>query len=867
MRKQNRKKRYKDNVILRNKDVERVSRGIKILFISHELSYTGAPTSLLRMCKVAKKLGYCPIVWSIKDGEFADEFRKLGIEISVIGADPYAIDEFREKVKDFSFAVCNTIVTAQYVNILSGLIPVIWFIREGADIPALCRNNKERGELLKTFPNIYCVSEYAKEKLINYTKNKVEIIHNCVEDISGYATDYICGKGDKIKFIQMGSIEERKGYDVLLKAFLTMPPSYRKKAELYFAGRPGAGLNTVFADKILDEIKDINDIHYLGIIKGDKSKAETISKMDVVVVASRDETCSLTALEGCMLSKPLIVTENVGAKYMVTEQNGKIIKTSNAESLRNAMMYMIDNSYKLADMGRESRKKYDNKASMEKHTEELGDLFARYSKLPKKINGSLSTKSKITKKVDTANENKKGGLIVYGNGAHLKDMLEWHEDLAGRISKVIDKDEKKIGKIVEGLSCKVESPDVLKELPVGTRVAVSAIRYYDEIIMGLHKLNPGLVCPDIDQAYHEICQAEMKGLLIYGVGAHLADMLEWHPNLKKYIARVFDKDETKKGNKAPGTERKIEGPEVLKKMPPGTKIIISAIRYYEEIVQEIYDINPGLVCLDIDEAYANMIKGGIIGNKPDHDMQGQKIVTKIRYELSELQKHRLRGRESAERWRCKFLIDCANVRKVFWGTKGKRAKYLIKEFSPFIGQGDFFVDDDVNLYGKTKDGVPICAPNVLKDITDRFKIIVLSNEYTNIRDRLRDYGYIENVDFVEGRHLIGEDENGWIDLPCVDKSRVGMIVYGVGTHLTDMLKWHPELAWSISRVIDKDNIGMSIKGLGVTVESAEVLRDFPTGTEIVVAAINSFKKIKRDVQEMHPGLICKSIDEVWREYV
>ena len=42
----------------------------KILFISHEMSYTGAPRSLLRMCRVAKSLGYVPTVWTMCSGPF-----------------------------------------------------------------------------------------------------------------------------------------------------------------------------------------------------------------------------------------------------------------------------------------------------------------------------------------------------------------------------------------------------------------------------------------------------------------------------------------------------------------------------------------------------------------------------------------------------------------------------------------------------------------------------------------------------------------------------------------------------------------------------------------------------------------------------
>ena len=531
-------------------------------------------------------------------------------------------------------------------------------------------------------------------------------------------------------------------------------------------------------------------------------------------------------------------------------------------------------------MSRRTRKKNRQVARKalieEKEVTETGNSAAAEAKEVKETKETIVREDEKTK----AKELPKGGLIIYGAGDHLKDMLAWHKDLASRIARVVDKNEAKIGQKVYGLDCKVEAPKVLKELPVGTQVAISALRYYGEIVKELHEINAGLVCPDIDQAYSFMCQFEARGMLVYGVGAHLEDMLAWHPDLKGRIARVFDKDQKRWGQKEQGTGRTIESPEVLKRIAPGTKIAISAIRYYEEIAEEIYALNPGLVCLDIDEAYAAMpviktpakpaaAKTVVAKQKPATTVAAPKPVVKVRNEMSVLQKQRLRGKESAERWRRKFLIECANMRKVFWGTKGVRANYLIQEYRPFMGKTDFFIDEDVNLRGHIKAGLPICVPDVLKDIRGRFKIIILSRDYAKISEKLRDYGYIENVDFVEGRQLLGEDENGCIDVPCVDKTREGMIVYAECTHLADMLKAHPELAWAISRVIDKDKkkVGTLVKDVGVSVEPLEVLRDVPVGTEIVVADIENFQAAQKDMHELQPGVICKKIDDVWREYV
>ena len=224
------------------------------------------------------------------------------------------------------------------------------------------------------------------------------MIHNCVEDESEMAVDYIPGSGKKIRFVQFGTIQLRKGYDVLVDAYLTMPDEYRYRSELYFAGE-FCDSGTAFAAQLFRRIKGESNIHYLGVIRGEKNKIETLSSMDVVIVASRDESCSLVALEGAMLSKPLIVTKNVGAKYMIDGGNGKIVKTEDVESLRNAMIYMIDHRDELESMGIQSRKNYESMASMDSYKKDLdANLFSR------KISNVIVSLTSYPARINTVNQ-------------------------------------------------------------------------------------------------------------------------------------------------------------------------------------------------------------------------------------------------------------------------------------------------------------------------------------------------------------------------------------------------------------------------------------------------------------------------------
>lgn len=363
------------NITEKSNELIKIEEGKKkILFVTPELTYTGTPRSLLRMCKVAVTLGYQPVVWSAKPGPFVREYEQNGIPVTIVPEKELNKKEIIKKIKSFDMAVCNTIATDKYAQKCSYYLPLVWYIREATNIPDFCRNNLNRMFTLKHSRNLYCVSDYAADAIREFTKQKVRVIHNSVEDESDMAVPYMPGTEEKVKFVQFGTMEYRKGYDVLVAAYNAMPEEYKNHAELYFAGG-FINSGTPYCSYLFDKINADDNIHYLGIVKGENNKIETLSKMDVIVVASRDESCSLVALEGAMLSRPIIVTENVGAKYMVTGENGLVTKTGDVESLTKALMYMIDNKNRLAEWGTLSRQNYEKMASMDSYTADMEKLY------------------------------------------------------------------------------------------------------------------------------------------------------------------------------------------------------------------------------------------------------------------------------------------------------------------------------------------------------------------------------------------------------------------------------------------------------------------------------------------------------------
>lgn len=458
-----------------------------ILCVSPELPFTGAPRSLLRICKVAKQLGYNPVVWSTKNGPLISEYFANDIPVQIVTEKDLQREDIKNLLRKFKFAICNTIVTDAYVRECRKFMPVVWYVREASNIMDFCRNNKLRLETLNHSREVCCVSQYAAMALQKYVKHDIRIIHNSVEDETEYALNYQAGQGEKVKFVQFGTMEYRKGYDVLLAAYKSMPKVYREQSEMYFAGG-FINSGTPFCAYLFREMQEEPNVHYLGIVKGEKNKIETLSSMDVVVVASRDESCSLVALEGAMLSKPLIVTENVGAKYVVSEDNGRVVRTADVECLKEAMMYMIDNKNNLSKMGEKSRNYYEQYAGMDSHIDNLAQLFEELTEKAKdyvfndleEINEVCETtrENDITQGIDVV-------VAIIGNAScekETKDCFKSIMDQTYKPSKVV------YWMIDNPLEC-ADSSELLAELGQYELFEIKTAKSYLECLQCIFKDN------------------------------------------------------------------------------------------------------------------------------------------------------------------------------------------------------------------------------------------------------------------------------------------------------------------------------------------------------------------------------------------
>ena len=361
-----------DNEIISDMKKYLDAKNCDILLFSHELSITGAPLVLFNIAKILKTRNHKPIIISPNHGSLEKSLKSEEIEYYVCaGIDNINISELKTCFSKFDLAICNTYLLTGLALRLQNILPTLLYIHEGPE--GLFDLNSEQTriisgtkitKLLPQIENIVCVSPYAKSFYTPYVNHKIEILQNYVDEISIHPKY----SQKKVKFCYVGTITKiRKNVDILLKCYQNLYEN-NINAELHIIGN----INTTEAQNF---IKDYPNVKWHGTLTGLK-KQKVMNNCDVVIIPSSTESCSLVALEAASLSKPVIITNTVGAKYMFkNKETALFCNPNNEKSLTECMLEMVNNKHLIRKMGEKAYKAYKKYATKEVFERKLFNII------------------------------------------------------------------------------------------------------------------------------------------------------------------------------------------------------------------------------------------------------------------------------------------------------------------------------------------------------------------------------------------------------------------------------------------------------------------------------------------------------------
>lgn len=312
----------------------------KVMFISHQLTRTGAPIVMMDAVRILKESGCDVHMISQSDGPLREDAEKLGIEVGI--KNDFIIDwnNFLKSVWTYDLVLVNTLLPMQAVQLLNlAHMPVVWWIHEAETFFDMFEPLLFDFAELKPHVHVWAVSSVVQETIRRRRGYEAEVVPFCVPDAAGDAgiTDR-SGVGtsedldDTVTFLTIGDYCIRKGQDILQKAIEVLPEKTRQSCRFLFCGN-----QELYEPEVYEPLKSFaereENVELIPYMPHEEM-LKTIRKADYILVPSRQEPMSAVAAEGMMLSVPPVVSDICGiATYIDHERSGFLFESEKIEAL------------------------------------------------------------------------------------------------------------------------------------------------------------------------------------------------------------------------------------------------------------------------------------------------------------------------------------------------------------------------------------------------------------------------------------------------------------------------------------------------------------------------------------------------------
>ncbi len=365
---------YLRKKVLLGKKIEYGSPSVgkkSILIITTDMSLAGGILVSIYAAVALKKSGYfVRIAAPSIDVNVKNMLDKNSICYTEWFSLPYVSRDDILHVEKYNKVIVSCFQMINAVYEISRVRDVVWWLHE--DSEDWYTESREKFPAIfsdKWMDNvkIECVSDIAAGLFEKYFPEKeIGILPFGIPD---------CGiqikkNNNKIRFGIFARLSERKGQHILLEAIKCVDNCLLDKIEILFVG-----LNI---DKNLKY--DKNELAYRCITcLGEQTHEKTLDIMrvvDVVVCPSLVESMSMTVIEGMMMGKLCVVSDNTGiSKFIENNINGILFRNKDVEELARIIENIALNYDEYVEIGKEARITYEKQFSIDAFANNLETII------------------------------------------------------------------------------------------------------------------------------------------------------------------------------------------------------------------------------------------------------------------------------------------------------------------------------------------------------------------------------------------------------------------------------------------------------------------------------------------------------------
>lgn len=351
-----------------------------LLLVSHDLSLSGASLILYTLAIYLAKNGFSITVVSPRNGPLFEIYLKENIKVII---EPTLLDDARISASllvEQGLVIANTVLTWRAVYAAKALQkPCVWWIHEGAYGKQLASNNQQLADAFSLAEKVVFPSNTTAALYSQFLKsdNSVCIYHGLDVQFPEDLPEVTKKESGKFNVVVIGSIETRKGQDILLNSLLRLSSDIRSQFDVYLVGRV---LERGFYTDLLRKFKGWKNVHFVGEVSHEKALAY-LQAADVFVLPSRDEVLPITLLEAMAYGKGIIISRVGGASEVIEQNtNGLLFDVSDEKCLAQSLELFFNDREMLTKMGKQAQIDFKDKFSLARFGKEFSQLLQELQK-------------------------------------------------------------------------------------------------------------------------------------------------------------------------------------------------------------------------------------------------------------------------------------------------------------------------------------------------------------------------------------------------------------------------------------------------------------------------------------------------------
>lgn len=321
-----------------------------VVFVCHEATMTGAPTSGLDLCRLlSEKYGYTFLFVFQRGGPLLDDFRALG-EVLIFdkeytnGIIPFRFRLWWHRIrfkqalfgaKSLELLYFNTIAVNNKLASLLKILqrPTLTHVREGYTVCRWLLTRSEARGVLDQSDRFIAISRNIKNMLkedFQVSEENITIIPNGIHlGISSIVVHTLRSTNEFI-VIGCGSLLYRKGVDLFirtahyLKNVLHVP-------HIRFIWI-GGNLNSLWAIELINEVEKLGLTEIVHFVGSTNNVRQYYRKGDIFFLSSREEPFGKVMIEAALYGMPVVAFRKSGfPEEYVDEQVGFLADYADVE--------------------------------------------------------------------------------------------------------------------------------------------------------------------------------------------------------------------------------------------------------------------------------------------------------------------------------------------------------------------------------------------------------------------------------------------------------------------------------------------------------------------------------------------------------